>query len=145
MAATAETPWSPRSGLETAGGYVWLPRLLDKARRENAQALGDYKSFEKSPIDLAALKAWKVSPSQFRAWVAEGLDEGAIADRLAAHLGHDEGGRKRWSDGFKLQWYPVIMILEADEGRVSEPMASVLKACLPPVLLARRVMTGDWE
>jgi Domain of unknown function (DUF5069) len=85
------TQHPPRSPYATLGGYVHLPRLIDKARAENAKKAGDYHY--DCPIDghffrftgikakafLAAVKTRK-SDSEVLAWVR------AHTDRLPADI-----------------------------------------------------------
>ena len=44
----------PRGGREELGGYVWLARLIDKARAERAGTHGEYSAY--CPISLGFLE-----------------------------------------------------------------------------------------
>lgn len=138
-----DATWLPRSPYAEVGGYVWLPRLLDKARREST--LGAFRAFDKSPIDQAALRGWRLDAATFRAWVAEGGSDEAFADRLAAHAGHDEASRRAWSRKFLRDWALAFAVIEADDGRLPGLRGAVLGALMPAMSLLRRTVTGDWQ
>ena len=117
--------WAPRSGFAKAGGFVWLPRLLDKFRHGEA---GGYHSLEDSLIDLTALKLWGVTPDRMRAWVSEGLSEAAIAERIRA-----AGVRAHRVNALFLALFAVpLQAFEADENRMAPgPLATLLKGVIP--------------
>ena len=134
----AGTDWTPRSGYERLGGYVWLGRVLDKVRQEAAGAPGDYYALDKSPLDQAALQLWRVSARRMRTWVDEGLSDEAIADRLA-----EAGtGPEAFNRAFLLMWGPVMLVLDADEGRVRGPAAAVLRPLVSVFLGIRQVLVA---
>lgn len=131
---TAE--WVPRSGFDRVGGYVWLPRLLDKVRRAREHPEGDYFALEQSPLDQAALSLWRVSGDRMRAWVDEGLSDEAIAGRLAERVNPAACSRT-----FLLMWAPAMVVLDADDGRLHGP-ASALRAFVPVFLGIRQVLVA---
>jgi len=121
----------PRSPTTAADGLLWLPRLLDKARQQRASGLGDYLLFEDSPLDARFMRAWQVSGDELRAWLDEGLDDGAIARRIGDRRGWDLAGREAWSRRAMGAWGTFFAALDADEGRLPPgPRASALKALL---------------
>lgn len=121
------TPWLPRSGFDEVGGYIWLGRLLDKARRlQEGGDLGDYLLFEASPMDGMALRGWKVTGVQLAAWVAEGLSDEAIAHRVAAAAGHDPAAQRRWNGRFLLLNGLFLKGNDADEGRIPPGLQATL-------------------
>lgn len=111
------TTWMPRSGFEQVGGFVWLPRLLDKARRARTGDLGEYVSLNRGGMDGIWLRRLKVSPDSIRAWVAEGLDDGAIAERLGEACGMDRAAREQFSRRFVGMLGAVFAMIDAEEGR----------------------------
>lgn len=135
-------PWAPRSGYEQVGGYVWLPRLLDKVRQVVSGAPGEYYALETSPIDQAALGMWHVTGDQIRAWVIEGLSDEAIADRIASATGADEAGRRAFTRNFLLMWGPALLVFDADEGRLKGPAGAVLRAVVPVFLGVRHLLVA---
>lgn len=130
--------WAPRSAYESVGGYVWLPRLLDKVRQMLADTSGEYFALEASPLDQAALRLWRVKGRQIREWVGEGLSDEAIAQRIAETGGANP---KLVSQAFLLMWAPFLLVLEADEGRLTGP-AGALKGGVPLLLGLRKMMVA---
>lgn len=54
----------PRPMDASAGGYPWLPRMIDKARASRAGTLGSYYRFP-CPIDSVCLERLGLSPEAF--------------------------------------------------------------------------------
>lgn len=107
------------SPFTTADGLVWLPRLLEKARRARSGTLGEYLVFEDSPLDGMVLKEWRVGGPAIAAWLEEGLDDTAIAARVGAAMGaHDFAAREAWSLSFLQRWGWFFRAIDADEGRL---------------------------
>jgi len=73
MNLTQRPPRSPRVRL---GGYVLLPRMLDKCRAELAGTSGEYHY--NCPLDQRFLKFTGIDPEKLKAEVAKGLGDGAI-------------------------------------------------------------------
>lgn len=134
--------WAPRSGYDQVGGYVWLPRLLDKVRRVHSGAPGEYFALETSPIDQSALGMWRVTGDQIREWVNEGLSDEAIADRLAEATGTDEAGRRAFTRNFLLLWGPALLVFDADEGRTKGPAGALLRGLVPVFLGVRKLLVA---
>ncbi|MNS57756.1 hypothetical protein D3C72_906540 [compost metagenome] len=130
--------WTPRSPYESVGGYVWLPRLLDKVRQAQSGEPGEYFVLEASPLDQVALRLWGVRGRQIREWVQEGLSDEAIAQRVAETGGSNP---KLVSQAFLLMWAPFILVLEADEGRLTGP-AGAMKGGVPLLLGLRKMMVA---
>ena len=53
--------WHPRSGFARVGGYVWLPRMLDKVRHVLETGNPNYYMLEASPVDQAALAGLRIT------------------------------------------------------------------------------------
>lgn len=122
----------PPSPFVQADGLVWLPRLLDKARRARGGALGDYLLFEDSPLDGMVLGEWKTTGADLTRWLDEGLDDHAIAARIGAAMGAAGlAGRQAWSHSFVRRWGWFFRAIDADEGRLPPGFeASALRALL---------------
>ncbi len=58
------TTAQPRGMDETLGGYVWLPRMIDKARAKQAGTLGTY--VHPCPVDRTALGRMRVDYATFK-------------------------------------------------------------------------------
>lgn len=75
MDLTTQVPRSPFAKLE---GYIFLPRVIDKARAFVAGTLGEYNF--KCPMDLTFFGFWGVDPEAFVAEVRAGKDDEALAE-----------------------------------------------------------------
>lgn len=128
----AASEWHPRSGHDMVDGYVWLPRMLSKARRGRTDALGDYLSLENSMMDSFFLRGLGLTGAQVRGWLDEGLADEAIVARIAEVAGHpDLAARERWSRGFSRKFGLAFTAIDADEDRLPPgPLASLLRAAL---------------
>lgn len=118
MDKATKAPWTPRSGKDEISGYVWLPRMLDKARHLMQGPSDGYLALEDSYMDRLLLQHWKLKGDQIRGWVKEGLDDAAIAARIAAHAGEDEPARSAWSESFRQKYGIVLGLIDATEERV---------------------------
>lgn len=92
---TRSPPRSPRVRL---GGYVILPRILDKCRATLAKKNGDY-SFN-CPLDQYFLKFAGVNPVSLRSQVARGLGDGEILAWIQKNQKHHRAGQEieAWSE-----------------------------------------------
>ena len=92
---TRHPPRSPRIRL---GGYVILPRILDKCRATLAKKNGDY-SFD-CPLDQYFLKFAGINPIALRRQVARGLGDGEILAWIQKNQKHRRSGQEieAWSD-----------------------------------------------
>ena len=80
-AGTDLTTAQPRGMDETLGGYVWLPRMIDKARAKMAGTLGTY--VHPCPVDRTALARMRVDYGTFkRIIMATTTDEEVLAALL---------------------------------------------------------------
>ena len=73
----------PRSPRETLGGYVVAGRMLDKCRAVIAGTNGDYH-FD-CPLDNQFLSFTRITAEDFKAFVATGADDEAVAAWIQAH------------------------------------------------------------
>jgi hypothetical protein len=139
----------PRSGFDTLNGYVALPRMLDKARLKRTDPDCPYFAFEASPLDAKLLTRLKLTGAQVTAWLDEGLDDVAIAERIAAHAGHAElADRQRWSQRFLRTDGWIMHMLDADEGRrepglVTSLLQGLSNSIFPVMKVVNRVRGLD--
>jgi hypothetical protein len=77
---TQRPPRSPRCRL---GGYVMLPRMLDKGRAEIAGTSGEYHYA--SPLDQRILGYLGIDPAALRAELASGKGDGEILEWIGAN------------------------------------------------------------
>jgi hypothetical protein len=126
--------WHPPSGFDAVDGYIWLPRMLAKARRARVDVLNEYFLFEASPLDSFALGRWGITGAQVASWLDAGLDDAAIAGLIAAKRGDDAFARERWSRSFRFMYGFFLAAIDADEGRMAPgPLSMVLRAQLEVV------------
>jgi hypothetical protein len=74
----------PRRGRELLGGYVWLARLADKVRAQQAGTNGDYVAY--CPVSQAWLEKLCISQSHFNAVVEMGADDDFLVMFLNRHV-----------------------------------------------------------
>jgi hypothetical protein len=86
---THRPPRSPRVQL---GGYVLLPRILDKGRASVAGKLGDYH-FEGKGMDRHFFTFTGIDHAAFKAEVAKGLGDGDMLSWVQANAKHQ---RQPW-------------------------------------------------
>jgi hypothetical protein len=84
---TQRPPRSPRTRL---GGYVLLPRMLDKGRAEIAGKNGEYHY--NCPLDQHFVNFVKVDPAAMREQLAAGKGDGEILNWI-----HETASQKRTS------------------------------------------------
>ena len=92
---TIHPPRSPRVRL---GGYVILPRMLDKCRATLAAKNGEYSY--NCPLDQYFLKFAGVDPDALQKQVAAGLGDGAILSWIEKNQKQHRSGQEieAWSD-----------------------------------------------
>ena len=76
----------PRSPRVRLGGYVILPRLLDKCRAELEGNGGDYHY--NCPLDQRFFNFTGVDPEALKVEVAKGLGDGALLEWISANAAH---------------------------------------------------------
>lgn len=92
---TQRAPRSPRARL---GGYVLLPRMLDKGRATIVGKQGEYHY--NCPLDQHFVNFVGIDPEALKAELAKGLGDGAILAWIEANAKTQRGGWeiKQWSD-----------------------------------------------
>ncbi|NBT89371.1 MAG: DUF5069 domain-containing protein [Verrucomicrobia bacterium] len=92
---TVRAPRSPRVRL---GGYVILPRMLDKCRATLAGKNGEYSY--NCPLDQYFLKFAGIDPEALQKQVAAGLGDGALLGWIQENQKHPRSGQEidAWSD-----------------------------------------------
>ena len=92
---TQRPPRSPRTRL---GGYVLLPRMLDKGRAELAGKGGEYQY--NCPLDQRLLEFLGIDPEPLKAELAKGKGDGEILDWIKANQRrlHTPAEIDAWSD-----------------------------------------------
>lgn len=103
---TLHPPRSPRVRL---GGYVILPRLLDKCRASLAGRAGEYNY--DCPLDRRFLDFVGVDAAELKAHVASGASDGEVLDWLKAHAKHR---RSPWEVEAWSEWQASRVPVDAD-------------------------------
>ena len=87
----------PRSARVRLGGYVILPRMLDKCRAELEGKNGEYHYA--CPLDQRFLNFAGVDPEALKAEVAKGLGDGDLLKWIQANATHkrEEAEIAQWS------------------------------------------------
>ena len=78
---------APRSPRQRLGGFVWLPRLLDKGRAALAGTNGDYEYgclLDQRFFDFVAIE-----PEALKAQLAAGKGDAELLEWLLAHAGRE--------------------------------------------------------
>ena len=84
---TKEFPRSPR---ETLAGYIHVGRMLDKCRAVLAGTAGEYHY--NCPLDRYLLDFTGIDAEAFKAFVATGADDAAVAAWFTAHSKIQDSG-----------------------------------------------------
>jgi hypothetical protein len=100
---TQHPPRSPRAQL---GGYVILPRMLDKCRATIAGHNGEYHFA--CPLDQRFLQFAGIDPEKLKAEAAKGASDTEILAWIQANVAHKRGDWEiaQWSAA-QHQWVPA--------------------------------------
>ena len=111
----------PRSGNETIEGMVWLPRMLDKARRVEEKHIGrrvDGYLFGNSDfVDGKVLRFLRIDDTEVSALVREHGDDATVARIIVERSGRSVEERREYSQRLKRGLHNFLPV-EADEGRI---------------------------
>ena len=89
----------PRSGHEMMGGWVYLPRFIDKIRLHLAGKLhADYQENFTKGFDGAWLKAAGVPAETFIQIVKNTITDGQVADWVAKNVKKTDAEKKAFND-----------------------------------------------
>jgi Domain of unknown function (DUF5069) len=77
----------PRRGREMLGGYLWLARVLDKARAKANQTQDGY--IYPCPMDRAVMSRWCINPSEFTAGLTEHQSDDSMLEWLGTRVTPD--------------------------------------------------------
>ena len=80
----------PRSPRDTLAGYVHAARMTDKCRAVVAGTVGEYHY--NCPLDRYLLDFTGIDAEEFKAFVATGADDAAVAAWITAHSSVKERG-----------------------------------------------------
>ncbi|CAA6676890.1 MULTISPECIES: DUF5069 domain-containing protein [unclassified Lentimonas] len=92
----------PRSPRATLGGYVIAGRTLDKCRAVIAGTAGEYH-FD-CPLDQLFLQFAEISAEDFKAFVATGADDAAVAEWIQANAAdHTQEALVQWNNDLRFK------------------------------------------
>ena len=117
---TQHPPRSPRVRL---GGYVILPRSLDKARAKAAGKLGEYVF--PGPVDKRLFEFLKMDPESFFGEVQTGKGDWEILEWINQHAGYQP---TPWEI---LQWSAYNEARSADSIQAKERVLKAITAIAP--------------
>ncbi|MFN2460542.1 MAG: DUF5069 domain-containing protein [Candidatus Velthaea sp.] len=112
--------WMPCSGLESFDDMVWLPRLVQKARRyatSDGAAMNGYLYGDNDFIDRRVLDFLRIDDAQLGRLVRELEGDDAVARAVIERSGRSPDERRAYSRKLRRQLFDFVL-LEADEGRL---------------------------
>jgi len=131
--------WIPCSGLNTMAGLVWLPRLLEKARRTesspNGRLVDGYCYGDNDFIDKQLIAFLRTDDATISALVKELPADTDVARILVEQSGRSAAECAAFSQAFRRKFFNFVF-LEADEGRLAPGLkASTVKFMYNNVLM----------
>ncbi len=139
-------PWIPRPARDAFDGLVWLPRLIEKARRHahghssGADLMNGYLYGNNDFIDGQVLRFLKTDDATISALVERCSDDDDVARGAIAQSGRSLDERRTFSAGLERRMLGFAM-LDADEGRLgpglrSNAIAFVYNRAMMPIVYA---------
>lgn len=83
----APVPWAPRRGREPLGEFLWLRRVIDKARAHRSGTIDEY--IYPCPIDRGMMERWGVTPEEFDGAIAAHPDDRTMLTWACEHISRD--------------------------------------------------------
>ena len=113
--------WMPRSGLDTLESLVWLPRMLEKARRcetsPEGRLVDGYCFGNNDFIDKDLIAFLRTDDVSISALVREHPSDADVARILVERSGRSPAECAAFSGSFRRKYLNFVLI-EADEGRL---------------------------
>ena len=131
--------WVPCSGLDSVEGLVWLPRLLEKARRcetsPDGRLVEGYCYGENDFIDKDLIAFLRTDDATISALVREHPADADVAKILVERSARTPAECAAFSASLRRKFFDFIM-LEADEGRLPPgPKAAIVKFAYNALLM----------
>lgn len=141
--------WTPRSGYETLHGCIWLPLLLDKARRVAAGSGhlidGEWMYGDNDFADGILLRFLGVSDAKVVEIVRAQSDDAAAGAQLLAIGGKTPAQIAAFNRRFRLAAGAFMPLIEADEGRAApSPWTNALRALYNGVIAGPAIAVFKW-
>lgn len=122
--------WIPCSGRDSVAGLVWLPRLLEKARRSEASPEGrlveGYLYGDNDFIDKQLIAFLRTDDAAISALVREHPADADVARIIVERSGRSAAECEAFSRKFRRNNFDFVL-LEADEGRLRGIKGAILK------------------
>ena len=122
--------WAPCSALNEMSGVVWLPRLIEKARRceqsGGSRLFDGYCYGDNDFIDKMVLAFLRTNDATVSALVREHASDEEVARILVERSGHTASECEQFSRQMRRKLADFILI-EADEGRVGGFKGALVK------------------
>ena len=136
--------WMPRSPRVAYAGLVWLPRLIDKARREaegrsrGVDLTTPYMFGDNDYLDAKLLAFLKIRDRQVLQIVTEEPHDDVVAALILAISRRSPDECRRWSERFLKVEALWLLLIDIDEDRVHGTAAEAgrwfyNKVLIPPV------------
>jgi hypothetical protein len=113
--------WVPCSGLDSEAGIVWLPRLIQKARRclssPGGRLVDGYCYGDNDFIDKMLMTYLRTDDATITALVRENPSDADVARIIVERSGRSATESAAYSASFKRKLLNFVF-LEADEGRL---------------------------
>jgi Domain of unknown function (DUF5069) len=117
---------TPRRWKEQAGGVIWLPRMIDKARAYDAGTLGLYL-YGQSPVDGSLLAAAGIGYDDVLAAVRSSRDDEGVLAALEQRAPGATARMRAWSAKPPLGARIIFAWNDVDEGHARGPVARVVR------------------
>jgi hypothetical protein len=122
--------WIPCSGRDSAAGLVWLPRLLEKARRSETSPQGrlveGYCYGDNDFIDKQLIAFLRTDDAAISALVREHPADADVAKIIVERSGRSAAECEAFNRSFRRRNFDFVL-LEADEGRLRGLKGAILK------------------
>lgn len=147
-------PWIPRPWSDEMHGCIFLPRMLEKGRRQletertgrdhmNGFLFGDVEY-----ADRQILTFLHTNETRVRQLLAEHNDDEAVAAALIQESGRSADEVREWNQHFRRKNAPFTPMWDADEGRRAPGIGTSLLSffynyiMMPPVYLLFRIQNA---
>jgi hypothetical protein len=101
----------PRRGRESLGGFLWLARVIDKARATANRTQDGY--IYPCPMDRAMFQRWGISPREFTAAIGEHANDDQVLGWLSGRVTAD---RMQAANTWLLRQNAALDRHDAEEG-----------------------------
>ena len=122
----------PRRGREALGGFLWLARVIDKARAKANRTEDGY--IYPCPMDRAMFHRWGIAPHEFTTVIGENASDDQIIEWLSKRVTPD---RIQAANAWLLRQDDALNRHDAEEG-----VPGAVAPTLPPREIIRGVVVA---